>query len=48
VKAGTYPIARSLLFLTKGQPSVQVANFFEFLKGPKGKQIIIEEGFIPL
>jgi phosphate transport system substrate-binding protein len=48
VKAGTYPISRPLLFLTKGEPSGDIADFIAFIDGPEGKKIIVEEGFIPV
>ena len=48
VKAGTYPLARPLHLLTKGQPSGDAANFIAYLGSPEGQKIITEEGFVTL
>lgn len=48
VKAGTYPLSRPLLLLTKGQPTKEAADFIAFLDGTEGQKIITEEGFITI
>lgn len=47
VKAKTYPIARPLHLLTKGEPTGDAAAFIAFLDSPEGHAIITEEGFLP-
>ncbi len=47
VKAKTYPLARPLHLLTKGEPTGNAAEFITFLDSPEGQQIITEEGFLP-
>jgi len=48
VKSGVYPISRPLLFLTKGQPSGDAAEFIAFLDSADGQQIITAEGFVTI
>lgn len=48
VKAGTYPLSRPLLLLTKGQPTGDAAAFISFLDETEGQQIISDEGFISI
>jgi phosphate transport system substrate-binding protein len=48
VKAGTYPVARPLHLLTKGQPAGSAAEFIAFLDSAEGQKIITDEGFIPI
>ncbi|MEN6379329.1 MAG: phosphate ABC transporter substrate-binding protein [Methanofastidiosum sp.] len=46
---GTYPISRSLYFLTKGAPKAGLATeFINFLLSVDGQKIVEEEGFVPL
>ncbi len=48
VKDKSYPIARPLNFLTNGEPSGLIAEFIAFIEGPEGRQIVTDEGFVPL
>lgn len=48
VKSKAYPVARPLLFLTKGEPTGITAEFFAFVDSEEGQQIVADEGFIPL
>jgi phosphate transport system substrate-binding protein len=46
VRQGTYKIARGLYSNTKGQPSVLVQKFIDYLLSPEGQQIAADKGFI--
>ncbi len=43
---GTYPIVRSLLFVTKGQAQGQVKHFIDFVLGPEGQKVLTDEGLL--
>ncbi|MCK4723418.1 MAG: phosphate ABC transporter substrate-binding protein, partial [Dehalococcoidia bacterium] len=43
---GSYPIVRSLYFLTKEQPSGLVKEFIDFCLGQEGQSIVTDEGYI--
>jgi phosphate transport system substrate-binding protein len=45
---GTYPIARPLYMITRGQPQGDVADYMAWIKGPQGQEIVRELGFVPL
>jgi phosphate transport system substrate-binding protein len=47
VKAGTYPLVRPFLFLTKGPPAGQVKEFIDWVLGPEGQKLAAEEGLFP-
>lgn len=40
IRSGKYSVIKNFLLLTKGQPSVTVKGFIDFVKGPKGARII--------
>lgn len=44
----TYPIARSLLFYTKGEPSGEVRSFINFVLSPAGQKIVLKMDFVPV
>lgn len=46
VKAGKYPLARPVFFLTKGEPAPHVADFIAFVLSPEGQGILEKEGLI--
>lgn len=48
VKDKSYPIARPLIMLTKGEPTGLASKFFIFLASPEGAAIITEEGCVPI
>ena len=48
VRNGTYPIARTLYFVTKGEPEGEVLDFINFCLSPEGQQIAEEEGYISI
>ena len=45
---GTYPIARPLLFLTRGEASETIKDFIDFVLSPEGQEIVTSLDFVPL
>jgi phosphate transport system substrate-binding protein len=45
---GTYPIARSLHFITDGTPTGLAADFLKFVLSDAGQTIVADEGFVSL
>ncbi len=45
--SGSYPIARSLLMYTNGEPTGAVAAFLDWIKSDAGQCIIVEKGYAP-
>lgn len=45
---GSYPVARPLFMFTRGEPTGAVKDFLDFVKGPEGRRIAREEGFVPM
>ncbi|KAF0126781.1 MAG: hypothetical protein FD189_1534 [Elusimicrobia bacterium] len=43
-----YPIARPLFLYTAGKPEGLVKEFIDFIKGPEGRKIVEEQGFVAL
>lgn len=43
----TYPIARSLLMYTNGEPTGAVAEFLNWIKSEAGQCIIVDKGYAP-
>jgi phosphate transport system substrate-binding protein len=48
LRNGTYPIARTLHFATKGTPFGKVKEFLDFVQSNEGQQIITQAGFVTL
>ena len=48
VKTNKYPISRSLLFYTKGEPSGEVKTFIDYVLGKEGQAIVLKMDFIPI
>ena len=48
VRNGTYPLARPLYLITKGQPMGAVKRFLDFVRGPEGQMIAQQEGLVPM
>jgi len=48
IKNGSYPISRSLTFVTNGPPKGRVKEFLGYITGPVGRGIIQESGYVPL
>ncbi|MCK4242409.1 MAG: phosphate ABC transporter substrate-binding protein [Dehalococcoidia bacterium] len=46
VRNATYPIARSLYFVTRGEPEGEVKDFIEFCLSNAGQAIVEDEGYI--
>ncbi|MEW5913003.1 MAG: phosphate ABC transporter substrate-binding protein [Thermodesulfobacteriota bacterium] len=42
----TYPIARGLYMFTNGEPKGDVKTFLDFVKGPEGQKIVVQEKFV--
>ncbi|MFZ1985124.1 MAG: phosphate ABC transporter substrate-binding protein [Desulfatitalea sp.] len=47
VKAGKYKVARGLYSNTKGAPQGLTKKFIDFLFSAQGRQMIVQQGFIP-
>jgi len=43
---GDYPIARTLILVTRGQPREPVRVFLDFITGPDGQTFVEKEGFV--
>jgi phosphate transport system substrate-binding protein len=48
IKNESYPLARKLYFYTMGDPSPGARAFMDYLQGPEGEKIAVENGFIPM
>jgi phosphate transport system substrate-binding protein len=48
VTAKQYPISRSLLFYTKGEPSGEVKSFVDYVLSPAGQKVVLKMDFVPL
>jgi len=48
IKNGSYPLARKLYFYTMGDPSPGASAFMDYLQGPEGEKIAVENGYIPM
>lgn len=48
VKKKIYPISRSLLFYTNGEPVERVKSFIDFVFSPKGQEIVLKMDFVPV
>lgn len=46
VRNGTYPLARPIYFLTRGEPAPPVRQFIDFVLSTKGQEILAAEGLI--
>lgn len=44
----SYPISRSLLMITNGQPSGLVKDYIDYILSPEGQKLVTKEGFVPL
>lgn len=44
----SYPISRSLLMISNGQPTGIVKNYIDYILGSEGQKLITKEGFVPL
>jgi phosphate transport system substrate-binding protein len=48
VNDGSYPIARELYMYTAGEPTGVVADYINWVMGPRAQEIVEELGFVPL
>ena len=48
VLSGAYPIARSLLFYTNGEPTGNIKEFVDFVLSPEGQKIVLKMDFVPV
>jgi phosphate transport system substrate-binding protein len=48
IKNGSYHLARKLFFYTMGDPSPGARAFMDYMQGPDGQKIAVENGFIPM
>lgn len=46
--AGTYPLIRPFLFITKGEPAGAAKVFVDWILGPEGQALAVKEGLIPV
>jgi len=46
--SGKYPIVRKLYMNTKGEPQGLTAAFINYIKGPAGRKMTIDAGYLPL
>ena len=44
----SYPISRSLLMITNGQPTGLVKDYIDYILSPDGQKLVAKEGFVPL
>ncbi len=44
----SYPLARSLLIYTLGEPQGEVKNYIEWILSPAGQRIVEESGYVPV
>jgi phosphate transport system substrate-binding protein len=47
VKNGTYPLARPIYFLTRGEQAPPVKKYIDYVLSPEGQGILEREGLIP-
>lgn len=45
---GSYPLARNLYMYTAGEPSSEIADYINWIRGPAGQAIVAQLGFVPL
>jgi phosphate transport system substrate-binding protein len=48
VRDGRYPLKRELNLVTKGPPRGLAGDFIGFILGPKGRELVLKEGFVPV
>ncbi|MDZ4167546.1 MAG: phosphate ABC transporter substrate-binding protein [Coriobacteriia bacterium] len=45
---GSYPISRYLYMYSDGEPAGVMAAYLDWILGPEGQQLVVDEGFVPL
>ncbi len=48
VQNDSYPISRALYCYTKGEPTGEVGEYVQWIKGPAGQAIVAELGYVPV
>jgi len=48
VKSGRYFLTRDFLFVTKGEPTLPIRRFLDFVLSPDGDRVILANGAVPL
>ncbi|MFM1870714.1 MAG: Phosphate-binding protein PstS precursor [Planctomycetota bacterium] len=48
VRDGSYPLARSLLMYTIGQPEGATKHYLDWIKGPEGQKVLADKHYVPL
>jgi phosphate transport system substrate-binding protein len=48
VKSGRYFLTRDFLFVTRGEPTLAVKKFLDFVLSPDGDRVILANGAVPL
>jgi phosphate transport system substrate-binding protein len=48
IEAGTYPLVRPFLFVTKGDPSASSKAFIDYVLSPEGQKLAKDKGLIPV
>ena len=48
VTSKQYPISRSLLFYTNGEPTKEVKSFVDFVLSDEGQKIVLKMDFVPI
>jgi len=44
----SYPISRSLLMITNGQPTGLAKNYIDYILEPEGQELVTKDGFVPV
>ncbi len=48
VQNKSYPISRALYMYTNGEPTGNLAKYFEYIRNPEGQAIVKELGYVPI
>jgi len=48
VKDGTYGLSRTLNMVTRSRPSGLAKSYLDFILGPEGQKLVLEQEFVPL
>jgi len=43
-----FPITRDLVLVTNGTPTGKIKTFIDFIKGPEGQKIVVENGYVSI
>jgi len=46
-KKGSYPITRSLMVYSAGEPSGPVKEYLQWIMSPEGQKVVVELGYVP-